>query len=73
MRRNKDLYLAASKKEEFSDLRSCAMKKRYKSEKGARMAVEMGDGAAGIRWYRCNRCLEWHTTHVPLYAFGEGS
>lgn len=46
----------------------CLTKKVYKSEKGARMAIELNPEEAGIRYYHCRNCGYWHTTSQPYQA-----
>lgn len=45
--------------------RVCLTKKTYKSEKGAKMAIEFHPEKAGIRAYDCPHCGYWHITSKP--------
>jgi len=58
----RDINNAIRLNSQYSDLYACALKKRYESEKGARMATEMNPEKAGGYYYQCQNCGGWHTT-----------
>lgn len=58
MGRARDIKTAIRHDSRYNDLYRCALKKRYPSEKSARMAATHYNQ----RYYECDNCKEWHLT-----------